>query len=218
VEGTSEAAVLGSSGQRKLPAGCCTGIFWPAEGTSQAVTISKKWENPSSALRRTRTCVHALLLYLVATNVPDLCSYLDRRWWMRLITLFPCLSIITYSKGRHGRFLGSFFHPSIRPIIHPWMASSREENPDRNKYHTPPPPMCCCLGKACPAPRFWYQYCRQFLVRVAFGVYLPSSIFYHGQLYVTISWVTSSANIKIFSGQGLDEYMQNVVYREVLET
>jgi hypothetical protein len=27
----------------------------------------------------------------------------------------------------------------------------------------------------------------------------------------------SSANIKIFSGQGLDEYMRNVVYREVFE-
>jgi hypothetical protein len=28
--------------------------------------------------------------------------------------------------------------------------------------------------------------------------------------------LTSSANIKIFSGQGPDEYMRNVVYREVL--
>jgi ABC-type amino acid transport system permease subunit len=49
------------------------------------------------------------------------------------------------------------------------------------------------------------------------GVYLPSPVFYHGQLYVVISWVTSNANIKIFSGQGPDEYMQNMVYREVLE-
>ncbi len=39
---------------------CCTGIFWPAEGTSQPVTISKKWKNPSSTLRRKRTWVHAL--------------------------------------------------------------------------------------------------------------------------------------------------------------
>jgi hypothetical protein len=37
------------------------------------------------------------------------------------------------------------------------------------------------------------------------------------QLYVAISRVTSSSNIKIFSGQGPHEYMQNVVYREVLE-
>jgi hypothetical protein len=62
-----------------------------------------------------------------------------------------------------------------------------------------------------------YQYRRQFSVRVAFGVYLLSLVFYRGQLYVAISRVTSSANIKIFSGQGLDEYMRNVVYREVVE-
>jgi ATP-dependent exoDNAse (exonuclease V) alpha subunit len=49
------------------------------------------------------------------------------------------------------------------------------------------------------------------------GVYFPSSVFYHGQVYVVISRVTSSANIKIFNNQGPDEYMQNVVYREVLE-
>jgi ATP-dependent DNA helicase PIF1 len=56
---------------------------------------------------------------------------------------------------------------------------------------------------------------RQFPIRVAFaitinksqgqtfnnvGVYLPSSIHSHGQLYVVISWVTNSANIKIFKG------------------
>jgi ATP-dependent DNA helicase PIF1 len=73
---------------------------------------------------------------------------------------------------------------------------------------------------------------RQFPVRVAFaiiinksqgqtfnnvGVYLSSPVYSHGQLYVVISQVTSSANIKIFNGQGPDRYMRNVVYKEVLE-
>jgi hypothetical protein len=49
------------------------------------------------------------------------------------------------------------------------------------------------------------------------AVYLPSPVFYHGQLYIAISQVTSSANIKIFGGQGPNEYMRNVIYREVLE-
>jgi len=59
--------------------------------------------------------------------------------------------------------------------------------------------------------------CRQFLVRVAFiitinksqgqtlnnvGVYFSSPVYSHGQLYVVISQVISSANIKIFNGQG----------------
>ncbi len=56
---------------------------------------------------------------------------------------------------------------------------------------------------------------RQFHVQVAFamiinnsqcqtlnnvGVYFPFPVFYRGQLYVVISWVTSNVNIKIFSG------------------
>jgi hypothetical protein len=42
-------------------------------------------------------------------------------------------------------------------------------------------------------------------------------VYSHGQLYVAISQATSSAKIKIFNGQGPDGYMQNVVYKEVLE-
>jgi hypothetical protein len=73
---------------------------------------------------------------------------------------------------------------------------------------------------------------RQFPIRVAFvitinksqgqtfnnvGEYLPSLIYSHGHLYVAISRVASSGNIKIFNGQGPNRYMQNVVYEEVLE-
>jgi ATP-dependent DNA helicase PIF1 len=74
--------------------------------------------------------------------------------------------------------------------------------------------------------------CRQFPVRLAFvitinknqgqtldnvGIYLSSLVYSHGQLYVAISRVTSSANIMIFNGQGPDGYMRNIVYKEVLE-
>jgi hypothetical protein len=36
-------------------------------------------------------------------------------------------------------------------------------------------------------------------------------------VFVAISQVTSSANIKIFSSHGPDGYMRNVVHKEVLE-
>jgi hypothetical protein len=57
--------------------------------------------------------------------------------------LIVLIVIITYSKGCHGHFSWSFFtwlvRPSIHLIIHPWMPSYTEENPDTNKYPTPPP-------------------------------------------------------------------------------
>ncbi len=50
------------------------------------------------------------------------------------------------------------------------------------------------------------------------GVYLLSSVFYHGQLYVAIlSHLTGHKQCKHQDFQGPDEYMRNVVYREVLE-
>ncbi len=63
---------------------------------------------------------------------------------------------------------------------------------------------------------------RQFPVRLAFaitinksqsqtldkvGVYLLFPVYSHGQLYVAISQVTSSANINIFNDQGPNGYM-----------
>jgi hypothetical protein len=52
----------------------CTGVFWPVEGTSEPVTISKMWKNPSSALRRRRACTQALLLYIIVTQ-----------WWSHFL-------------------------------------------------------------------------------------------------------------------------------------
>jgi len=45
-----------------------TRIFWLAEGTSQLVTISKKWKNPSSALRTKRTWAVILDLFSPPTQ------------------------------------------------------------------------------------------------------------------------------------------------------
>jgi hypothetical protein len=101
------------------------------------------------------------------------------------------------------------FHPSVRPVIHTWMVSYREENPGRSKY--PPPSLRCrCLGKACPAPGGHPQ---DFDINISNkpNIYLLSLVFSHGQLYVAIS--RSSR----FSAARSHGYMRNVVYREVLE-
>ncbi len=74
-------------------------------------------------------------------------------------------------------------HPFVSSSIHGWHHTGKKTLTEIN--NPPPLCMCRCLGKACPAPRgapprFWYQCRHQFLVRVAFGVYLSSPVFYHG--------------------------------------
>jgi hypothetical protein len=89
-------------------------------------------------------------------------------------------------------------HPSISSFIHGWHHIGKKT---LTKLNNPPPSAHVSLSKkGIPSPggappRFWYQY----------------------QLYVGISRVTSSANIKIFSDQGPDEYVQNVIYTEGLK-
>jgi hypothetical protein len=84
---------------------------------------------------------------------------------------------------------------SIHPIIHPWHHTGKKTLAEINN----PRPYAHVLlsRKGMPGPGLRSFYC--------------------GQLYVAISQVTSSANIKIFSSQGPDGYMRNVVCREVLE-
>jgi hypothetical protein len=62
------------------------------------------------------------LLEIFVKKFIDLEFFLEI-WRMRAISsqkAFVC-GEITYSKGRCGR--NEAFHPSIHPVIHPWMAS-----------------------------------------------------------------------------------------------
>ncbi len=43
------------------------GCFWPTEGTSQPITISETWKNPSSAFHRKRTWVQAVLWFSICS-------------------------------------------------------------------------------------------------------------------------------------------------------
>ncbi len=103
------------------------------------------------------------------------------------------LVTITYSKGRPGPE-AFFIHPSVPSSIHGWHHTGKKTLAEINN-----PALCACVAvlERHARPR--------------------SPVFYHGQLYVAMSRVTSSANVKIFSGQGPDGYMRNAVYREVLE-
>jgi hypothetical protein len=76
---------------------------------------------------------------------------IDYYYYLPSINHFKFMEI-TYHKGCRGHFSWSFSRdPSICPVIHPWMASYKEENPSKKKY-PPPLHMCCCLEKACPSP------------------------------------------------------------------
>ncbi len=123
---------------------------------------------------------------------------------------------ITYSKGRHETFS---INPSVPSSIHGWHHIGKKT---LAKINNPPPlRMCRCLGKACPAPVSgllpWLAVCCYLMGHKQCkhqDFQRPRSRWIHVECDIqAISQVTSSANIKIFSDQGPDGYMQNVVYR-----
>ena len=49
------------------------------------------------------------------------------------------------------------------------------------------------------------------------GIYLPTPVFTHGQLYVALSRATSRRSIRILRSDPVDDMETNVVYRETLQ-
>jgi hypothetical protein len=109
-----------------------------------------------------------------------------------------------------------FIHPSVLSSIHGWHHTGKKNVAEINN---PASVHVSLSRKGMSSPKGRGGHPQYFDINISNkpNIYLLSPVFSYGQLYVAISWVTSSANIKIFSGQGPDGYMRNVVYREVLE-